>query len=299
MPQPDYLLSALVNYAARGWPVFMLGRATKRPIANCQRCRGGAHQPKDCRCGTVTCHGFYAASVDPQRVAAMVAAVPRGQPAIRTGAISGLVVVDVDPANGGWESFARLRAAGMVPPTANVVTGSGGRHLYYRHPGGHVRSRGLPGFPGVDIKADGGYVVAPPAIHPRTGQPYRWAGGRAEVGEMPPALVAACLAESERDRVRLPAAPISPARIRAAGGISHPDRLLAAHLEAVRRAPVGKRRTTLYGAARGVARMVAAGAISPTDAVAALTEVGRQAEQTDRDIRAAIAGGFRDEGVAA
>lgn len=292
------LLPVALDYAARGWPVFMLGRS-KRPVANCPRCRDGAHQPKDCRCGTVTCHGFYAASVDPQRVAAIVAAVPGGQPAIRTGGVSGLVVVDIDPANGGWASFARLREAGMVPPTTNVITGSGGRHLYYRHPGVPVRSRGLPGYPGVDIKADGGYVVAPPAIHPRTRTPYRWAGGRAEVGEMPPALLGACLAVPARERVALPGAPTSPVRTRAAGGISYPDRLLAAHLDAVRRAPVGKRRTTLYGAARGVARMVAAGAISPTDAVAALTEVGRQAEQTDRDIRAAISGGFRDEGIAA
>jgi hypothetical protein len=45
--------------------------------------------------------------------------------------------------------------------------------------------------------------------------------------------------------------------------------------------------------------MVAAGAIDHADAVAALTAVGREAAQSDREIRAAIAGGFRDEGIAA
>jgi hypothetical protein len=45
--------------------------------------------------------------------------------------------------------------------------------------------------------------------------------------------------------------------------------------------------------------MVAAGAIDHTAAIAALTDVGREAEQSDREIRAAIAGGFRDEGIAA
>ena len=45
--------------------------------------------------------------------------------------------------------------------------------------------------------------------------------------------------------------------------------------------------------------MVAAGAITHADAIAALTDVGQQAEQTARDIRAAITGGFRDEGIAA
>jgi hypothetical protein len=83
----------------------------------------------------------------------------------------------------------------------------------------------------------------------------------------------------------------------AAGGISHPDKLLDSILAAVITAEVGKRRVTLYGAARGVARMVAAGALSYTDAVAALAEAGWKAQQTDRDIRNAIAGGFRDEGV--
>jgi hypothetical protein len=111
---------------------------------------------------------------------------------------------------------------------------------------------------------------------------------------MPPALIRACLPIA-------PATPEPPGPIRTteAGGISHPERLLDAHLDAVRHAPEGKRRTTLYGAARGVARMVAAGAISHTDAVAALIDVGQQAEQTAREIRAAIAGGFSAEGIAA
>ena len=112
---------------------------------------------------------------------------------------------------------------------------------------------------------------------------------------MPPALVTACLPPPAIS----PTPPTSPTATQPGGGISHPDKLLSAHLDAVRRAAEGHRRTTLYGAARGVARMVAAGAIDHTAAVAALTDVGREAEQTDREIRAAIAGGFRDEGIAA
>nr|BFE66199.1 hypothetical protein GCM10020063_107250 [Dactylosporangium thailandense] len=81
-------------------------------------------------------------------------------------------------------------------------------------------------------------------------------------------------------------------------GISSPAALLRAHLDATANAPAGKRRTTLYGAARGVARLVAAGAIDQADALAALTDAGRAADQTPREIRTAIAGGFRDEYVA-
>ncbi|WP_222854230.1 bifunctional DNA primase/polymerase [Fodinicola acaciae] len=284
--------------AARGWPVFMLGRS-KRPVANCPDCRPGAtdgHDPEHCDC--LTCHGFYAATVNPATIAAIVRAVPGGQLAVRTGTRAGLVVVDVDPAHGGMASLTRLIDTGLATPTARVITGTGGHHLYYRHPGQPVLSRPLPGYPGIDIKADGGYVVAPPSTNRRTGRSYTWVTDGRAVEEMPPPLISACLSQ-QRPEPTLNAASDVAVRTVAAGGISYPGRLLDSHLDAVRRAPVGKRRTTLYGAARGVARMVAAGAISHTDAVAALTKVGREVEQSEREICAAIAGGFRDETAAA
>ncbi|MEO3926936.1 bifunctional DNA primase/polymerase [Micromonosporaceae bacterium B7E4] len=292
------LLAPALRYAEQGWPVFLLARS-KRPVANCLPCREAddSHDPAACDC--LTCHGFYAASTDPLRVPGIVAAVPGGQLALRTGAASGVVVVDVDPRHRGDDTMTALIGAGLLPPTAHVVTGSGGRHLYYRHPGRPVRcSQGKPGVglgPGIDVKADGGYVVLPPSVHPRSGRPYQWVPGR-RMEEMPPALVEAC---EPPPPTPAPTAPAGPISTHAAGGISHPDRLLAAHLYAVVSAPEGARRTTLYGAARGVARMVAAHAIDQADAVTALTTAGRQAEQTDRDIRAAIRGGFLAEGVAA
>jgi hypothetical protein len=279
--------TAACGYIRRGWPVFMLGRS-KRPVANCAHCREAAatgHDPAACGC--LTCHGFYAATTEPARLAAMLAAVPAGLLAIRTGTASGLLVVDIDPRNGG-----QLDPA-LMTPTAAVATGGGGWHLYYRHPGTPTVTT-LPGRAGVDIKGDGGYVAAPPSIHPGTGRPYRWAGRRA-IAEMPPAL-ARSLAPPP---TAVPPAPSGPLTPREAGGISSPAALLAAHLAAVERAPEGRRRVTLYGAARGVWRMVAAGAITEPDARAALTATGRAAGQTDRDIRAAITGGFRDEGAAA
>ncbi len=296
------LLTAALDAANRGWPVFMLGRS-KRPMANCDACRDDPHDPASC--GHLTCHGFYAATTDPARVTAIVAAVPGGQLAVRTGAASGLLVVDVDPAHGGTASLTELVADSLLPRTLWVLTGSGGQHLYYRHPGEQMASRPMPNRAGIDIKADGGYVVLPPSIHHRTRHPYQWGHGchptnptaMADLAEMPPALIAACLpAPMPAEPRARPAGPITTTR---GGGISHPDRLLTAHLDAVRHAPEGRRRTTLYGAARGVARMVAAGAISHADAVAALTDTGQQAEQTARDIAAAITGGFRDEGIAA
>ena len=77
--------------------LFLLGR-TKRPVANCRDCPKGdpGHNPETCE--HLTCHGFYAATTDPVRIADMFDAIPDGLLAIRTGTASGLVVVDVDPA---------------------------------------------------------------------------------------------------------------------------------------------------------------------------------------------------------
>jgi Bifunctional DNA primase/polymerase, N-terminal len=283
--QPQALTAGL-GYITNGWPVFVLGRS-KRPVANCAACHtaDGSHDRAACDC--LTCHGFYAATTDPDRLVAMLTAVPGGLLAIRTGTSSGLLVVDIDPRNGG-----RLDRV-LMTPTAAVATGGGGWHLYYRHPGTPTAAT-LPGRAGVDIKGDGGYVAAPPSVHPGTRRPYRWTGRRA-VAEMPPALAAAVVPPP----AAVPPAPSGPLTARGAGAISSPAALLAAHLAAVERAPQGRRRVTLYGAARGVWRMIAAGVITEADGRAALTAAGLAAQQTPRQTREAVDGGFTDEAAAA
>ena len=275
-----------LELAEQGRHVFLLGR-TKRPLANCPDCHdiGPQHDRERCEC--LTCHGFYAATTDRRRIAAMLAAHPGGLLAIRTGVMSGLLVVDIDPRNGGHLDRA------LMAPTATVATGGGGWHLHYQHPGGTTTAK-LSDHPGVDLKGDGGYVVAPPSIHPTTGQLYRWVGNR-PVNEMPPPLIGACRPEPAPTPTTSPRATPTLA---GGGGISSPTALLAAHIDAVTRAPEGRRRNTLYGAARGVARMVAARVITSTDAYNALYDAGVRAQQTHRDIVAAIRGGFHAESVA-
>ncbi|MDP8952455.1 MAG: bifunctional DNA primase/polymerase, partial [Actinomycetota bacterium] len=86
---------------------------------------------------------------------------------IVTGPVSEVLVLDVD----GPEGEALLKEHGH-PITPMVRTGSGGLHLYFRHPDAQVRT-GIRVAPGLDVKAAGGYVVAPPSVGP-TGQPYEW-----------------------------------------------------------------------------------------------------------------------------
>ena len=109
--------------------------------------RRAGHDRAGCEC--LTCHGFYAATLDPGRLAAMLRKVPGSLLAIRTGAASGLCVVDIDPRNGGQLD------RDLMTPTATVATGGGGWHLYYRHPGGPTLPA-LPGTAGIDIKATAG-----------------------------------------------------------------------------------------------------------------------------------------------
>ena len=94
---------------------------------------------------------------------------------IVTGQISNLVVLDIDPRHGGDESLERLALRfGRLPPTLTSETGGGGRHLYFAAP---AEPAALPSrvavAPGIDVRAEGGMVVAPPSVHP-SGRRYRW-----------------------------------------------------------------------------------------------------------------------------
>lgn len=95
---------------------------------------------------------------------------------IATGQKSHLFVLDVDPKNGGMDSFDTIRTEhGQFPDTWQQITGSGGIHLFFRYPNFRVaNAAGI--YPGIDIRGDGGQVVAPPSIHPITGKRYAWDG---------------------------------------------------------------------------------------------------------------------------
>jgi hypothetical protein len=91
------------------------------------------------------------------------------QVAVVCGSISGIIVLDVDdPAV--FDTWLAGQKHPM-PPSPTVKTGKG-RHIYFKHPGGRVKNSTRQ-IPGADIKADGGYVVAPPSIHP-DGPAYEW-----------------------------------------------------------------------------------------------------------------------------
>lgn len=86
---------------------------------------------------------------------------------IVTGSISGIVVLDIDSRDGYEEAKRR-----GLPRTPCVTTGKG-LHYYFAHPGTGIRNFAKR-IPGIDLRADGGYVVAPGSLHPERETYYEW-----------------------------------------------------------------------------------------------------------------------------
>ncbi|MCI0506122.1 MAG: bifunctional DNA primase/polymerase [Gammaproteobacteria bacterium] len=136
---------------------------------------------------------------------------PDANVGIVTGAISGIVVLDIDPKHGGDQSLALWeKGHGPLPRAAEVKTGGGGRHLYFRHPGGLVHNK-VGVAPGIDLRGDGGCVVAPPSIH-SSGNHYLWVSGH-EAKKIALADLPAWLLEFVRDKVKPAGHPVQHWRL--------------------------------------------------------------------------------------
>jgi len=146
---------AALRYLARGWSVVPVAPAGKHPL--------------------VAWRDYQQRHATPDEVKAWYAQWPNANVGIITGQISNLVVIDIDPAHKGEESLAELTERyGALPGTLTACSGGGGRHLYFSAPADPVpvRSR-VAVAPGIDVRAEGGLVVAPPSNHPSGGR-YRW-----------------------------------------------------------------------------------------------------------------------------
>jgi putative DNA primase/helicase len=91
---------------------------------------------------------------------------------IATGAISGIIAIDIDPRHNGDESLAALeKEHGPLPLTWRFLTGGGGEHILFLHPGGVIPNSTSHIGQGIDVRGDGGYIVAPPSKH-ESGRSY-------------------------------------------------------------------------------------------------------------------------------
>ncbi len=154
-------LDAALHYASLGWRVLPIKPGGKRPpMASWQ----------------------HAATTDTEIIRNWYKGLYGGHGVgIATGAGSGIFVLDVDVSGDkrGDETLADLEARhGKLPDTVRAITGSNGRHIAFKNPTGvEIRNNASTKLgPGLDVRGEGGQVVAAPSVHPN-GTPYRWEPG--------------------------------------------------------------------------------------------------------------------------
>jgi hypothetical protein len=161
--QSTDLLESALALASRGLKVFPCRARTKFPATD---------------------HGFKDASDDADQIKKWWGINPQYNIAIATGKVSGIFVVDIDGPTAEAE-LNRLEAEhGKLPVTVEVITGRG-RHLYFTMPNDPAGcSVGKIGK-GIDVRANGGYVMVPPSIH-ESGRRYGWSRTGAKDFAHPP-----------------------------------------------------------------------------------------------------------------
>ncbi|MBI1744682.1 bifunctional DNA primase/polymerase [Candidatus Acetothermia bacterium] len=143
-------LDAALDYLHRGWSIIPIKPRDKRPLVDWAE--------------------FQSRRPTEDEVRSWFERWPEANVAIVTGAISNIIVLDI-------EADAHLNSDSIkkdhpVPITTMSRSGSGGQHIYFHRPRFHVPNA-VRILPGVDLRGDGGYVVAPPSLHP-CGQRYEW-----------------------------------------------------------------------------------------------------------------------------
>jgi len=156
-----------MHYAAKlGWAVIPL-HSVKTGKCTCgnPRCSSPGKHP-------LTKNGVKEATTDIATIRDWWRWWPSANIGIATGKVSGFFVLDIDGQDG-EETLATWQLEhGRIPDTLTSRTGSGGRHILFAHPGVTIRNK-VRIAPGVDIRSDGGFIVAPPSVH-GSGRRYAW-----------------------------------------------------------------------------------------------------------------------------
>ncbi|MDR4469061.1 MAG: phage/plasmid primase, P4 family [Nitrospira sp.] len=148
----QHTVEAALQYLEQGWSVIPLRAGGKESL--------------------VPWKDYQTTSATQKQVRDWWKECPEANVGVITGRVSGLVVIDIDGEEG-EATLAQLEFThGALPQTRTVRTGNG-RHLYFNYPGRPIQSSAGTLGKGVDVRADGGYVVAPPSMH-QNGTRYCW-----------------------------------------------------------------------------------------------------------------------------
>ena len=145
------MIKAALGYAKRGLHVFPCRVKDKRPA---------------------TASGLKDATIDLDVIERWWREEPEFNIAVATGAMSRIFVTDIDGPDAEAELKKLEAQYGPIPPTVELITARG-RHLFFQYPERPVRNSAGKLALGIDVRGDGGYVLAPPSIHP-SGRRYCW-----------------------------------------------------------------------------------------------------------------------------
>jgi hypothetical protein len=205
-----------------------------------------------------------------------------GNVGLRTGSISGVFVLDVDPSKGGGTRGLDL------PPTPTVLTGGGGAHYYFSLPTDHLGNSASRIALGVDTRGEGGQVVFVGSIHPDTGRPYTWAPALS-----PDDVPLAALPISIAFRLRTPPPRASRATaLPLSKGTGYAQAALFDEVARVTSAIPGTRNQTLNISAFNLGQLVASGVLNEEEVLVSLLQAAREAGLDEEEAMPTIRSGL-------
>lgn len=286
-------MTPCARYLARGWSVIPLAPREKFPDPALLPKQWDAWEGRE----KATWKPYQERHATMEEVAAWLARSPDLNLGILTGAVSGLVVLDLDGAAAVRDALTR-----GLPHTPIATTGKG-LHLYLAHPGGAVPNRAnlIEDSPGYDLRGDGGYVVAPPSVHP-SGWQYRWLVTPEEIPLAPlpewlqEALVCAPKCKECGEEKRTIGATVAVAQLNevaAARLAAYVERAVEEELAALRQTQDGARNHQLNRAAFCLGQFVGLGLLERTAVEQALGAAATQIGLSRREARRTIASGLR------
>lgn len=286
-------LETALGYAARGWRIVPLHYVNGDGACSCGRpCSSAGKHPR-------LNQWQNDATTNANQIAAWWAATPSAGVGIATGPGSDLLVLDIDPDNGGNATLIALeKTYEPLPTTRTVITGSGGTHLCFRWPkrtrrdGREWRNSAGKLGPGVDTRGAGGQVVAPPSVSAK--------GAYALAVDAPLADVPDWVLDLLDSPEPLPAnGPEAGASVTRLPVTADDDRLSAyvrtvvtAECNAIVTALDGTQNNTINRSAFALGQLVAVGALTGTEAETALTDAARAGNHPDDRAASAIRSGL-------
>jgi len=179
------LKDAALYYATHGWPVFPLAGKVPYKFLTPER----------------ESHGHKDATTNQQTLQTWWSEHPKANIGLPTGEVSGVMVLDMDVPEGHYNIQALQQTFAPLPETRRVRTAHGGLHYYFQYPRDGTRypgAVGLAGLIGIDVRAEGNYVVLPPSrLYAR--KYYQWSQPEQEVTKAPDWLLT-LLTQAEEQR---------------------------------------------------------------------------------------------------